>query len=272
MTNVHSTLANVAPLRPSASLMGQDQELPSARALRHVVRDQERESSRLRIVQSALSKLASEPVLDAVLGEILALCLQYTTTQSGMVLRLEQGQLHVVSSRGDALPIGARLNAQGALHKALQNGLCVRERVVSRLCVSQPPFVALELLIGIQLRGQMLGVLGVLSKHQQPVPDPADWTTLQTLASIAGAAFNQQPPQRHGESGHRPEQRLLLLTPREQQVLALLPRGLSNSQLANELQIAAGTVKSHIERILHKLSIRDRTQAAVLAVQWGLSS
>lgn len=258
-------------LAPAAFAVGLEPQIGTARALRDAVREQQRDSGRLRVLQGALIKLAQEPLLDAALGEILALSLQYTTTQSGLVLRLTQGQLQVMASLGDALPVGAHLSAQGALLKALQNGVCVRERMVSRLCVSQPPFVALEWLVGIQWCGQMLGVLAVFSKHPQALPDSADWSTLQALASLAGAVMKPHPA-RQGETQHAAEQRLLLLTPREQQVLALLPRGLSNSQLANELHIAAGTVKSHIERILHKLSLRDRTQAAVLAVQWGLSS
>lgn len=258
-------------LAPNTSRLGQDQQISSARALRDAVREQQRDSGRLRVLQNALIKLAQEPLVDAALGELLALSLQYTTTQSGLVLRLEQGQLQVMASLGDALPVGAQLSTQGALLKALQNGVCVRERVVSRLGVSQPPFVALEWLVAIQWCGQMLGVLAMLSKHPQALPDAADWSTVQALASLAGAAMKPKPA-RHSEPRHTAEQRLLLLTPREQQVLALLPRGLSNSQLANELHIAAGTVKSHIERILHKLTLKDRTQAAVLAVQWGLSA
>ena len=48
-----------------------------------------------------------------------------------------------------------------------------------------------------------------------------------------------------------------------------MPRGLTNAALARELGIAGGTVKVHIERILHKLDLRDRTQAAVYAVDHG---
>ena len=55
-------------------------------------------------------------------------------------------------------------------------------------------------------------------------------------------------------------------------MLALLPRGLTNAALAAELGISAGTVKVHVERILHKLQVGDRTQAAVYAVQTGLSA
>jgi DNA-binding NarL/FixJ family response regulator len=68
----------------------------------------------------------------------------------------------------------------------------------------------------------------------------------------------------------RADPRLARLTPRERQVLALLPRGLSNAALGAELGIATGTVKVHVERILQKLGLGDRTRAAVYAVQHGL--
>jgi len=49
-----------------------------------------------------------------------------------------------------------------------------------------------------------------------------------------------------------------------------MPRGLSNAEIAEQLGIATGTAKIHIERILRKLGVRDRTQAAVRATEWGL--
>ncbi|NEL79743.1 MAG: response regulator transcription factor, partial [Xanthomonas perforans] len=65
--------------------------------------------------------------------------------------------------------------------------------------------------------------------------------------------------------------RLAALSKREKQVLSLLPRGLTNATLAAELGISPGTVKVHVERILQKLEVKDRTQAAVYAVQAGLA-
>ncbi len=59
------------------------------------------------------------------------------------------------------------------------------------------------------------------------------------------------------------------LSPREYEVLSLLVRGWSNRQIANELFIDETTVKTHLHRIFEKLQVRDRTQAAILAVQRG---
>jgi DNA-binding NarL/FixJ family response regulator len=60
------------------------------------------------------------------------------------------------------------------------------------------------------------------------------------------------------------------LTPRERQVLSYLCRGLPNKLIARELGLSEKTVKVHVGRILAKLGVTDRTQAALVAVRQGL--
>jgi DNA-binding NarL/FixJ family response regulator len=77
-----------------------------------------------------------------------------------------------------------------------------------------------------------------------------------------------------GEMVPPPERRakLSLLTERELVVLKLLGRGYLNSEIADELCVSTGTVKTHVGSILAKLGLRDRVAAVVFAFQHGLAS
>jgi len=59
------------------------------------------------------------------------------------------------------------------------------------------------------------------------------------------------------------------LTQREKEILALLALGKSNPEISQKLHITTGTVRVHVHAILQKLEVRDRTQAAILALQQG---
>ena len=60
------------------------------------------------------------------------------------------------------------------------------------------------------------------------------------------------------------------LTDRELDVLHLIARGFTNSDIAGQLHLSEGTVRNHVSAILEKLGVSDRTQAAVIAIQHGL--
>jgi DNA-binding NarL/FixJ family response regulator len=60
------------------------------------------------------------------------------------------------------------------------------------------------------------------------------------------------------------------LSEREREVLRLLARGLSNSDIASRLFLSEGTVRNYVSAIFSKLEVTDRTQAAVLAIRFGV--
>ena len=62
------------------------------------------------------------------------------------------------------------------------------------------------------------------------------------------------------------------LTPRELEILRYLARGLSNQEIASELQISITTVATHVRNILGKLHLANRTQAALYAIERGIST
>jgi len=84
--------------------------------------------------------------------------------------------------------------------------------------------------------------------------------TRRLIAEFARMGAPRSPSREH----------LKELTDRESEVLALVARGMSNTEIADYLVVAEQTVKTHVSRILMKLGLRDRTQAVVLAYETGL--
>jgi DNA-binding NarL/FixJ family response regulator len=95
------------------------------------------------------------------------------------------------------------------------------------------------------------------------------------IAADGGAMFSPSVTRRLIEEFSRrvspePPPGLAELTPREREVLRLLARGLSNQEIAAELDVSEHTAKTHVAHILSKLGLRDRIQAVVLAYETGL--
>ena len=78
-----------------------------------------------------------------------------------------------------------------------------------------------------------------------------------------GPAAPSEPGTVHTES-------IDALSDREKEIVTLVGRAMSNAEIAQHLVLAESTVKSHLNRILHKLELRDRAQLIVLAYESGL--
>jgi two-component system NarL family response regulator len=62
------------------------------------------------------------------------------------------------------------------------------------------------------------------------------------------------------------------LTPRELEILRMLAKGLTNKQIGKALNISDNTVKNHVNSVIEKLEVCDRTEAATTAIQRGILS
>ncbi|MFF1991660.1 response regulator [Bacillus mycoides] len=91
---------------------------------------------------------------------------------------------------------------------------------------------------------------------------------IQLHPDIANALLSQTLPQEEKEE--EPSVQVDVLTARENEVLQLLAKGMSNKEIASVLVITEKTVKAHMSSILSKLHLSDRTQAALYAVKNGI--
>jgi DNA-binding NarL/FixJ family response regulator len=95
------------------------------------------------------------------------------------------------------------------------------------------------------------------------IVDAAKGTPASSSARFAKVTASMEP--RDGQAARDSG-----LTPRECQVLSHVAFGLSNNEIAQSLKISVETVKEHVQNLLRKLTVRDRTQAAVWAIKMGV--
>jgi DNA-binding NarL/FixJ family response regulator len=115
-----------------------------------------------------------------------------------------------------------------------------------------------------------LGASGFLLKDVTADHLAAAVRLVGTGDALLSPSITRRLVQRFATSEPAVHRDLSPLTPREREVLTLLGRGLSNTELAGTLTLSEATVKTHVARIFAKLELRDRAQAVVLAYETGL--
>lgn len=195
---------------------------------------------------------------------------RYTTLEHGLIAVEVAGVYKVKVSQGGGLLKGSRIPSSVTSNLVFlpHQPIRMHEQSHHRLWSIPPESIKTEWLIPIKIGAQAIGFIALASATPTPALNDAQIKVMQTVASILGLALqpNASTPQTQDLEA------IALLTAREKEVFALIPLGLSNAEIGEKLGISAGTAKIHVERILSKLGLSDRTQAAVKATKMGYTS
>lgn len=163
-----------------------------------------------------------------------------------------------VSESAQDLATALRSGADGYLLKTMES---------DHLCETIVRVLEGESVVSPELMSQLIHMVRTPARGGGP-----------ETASVVGLAVAASPPP-YAPTAPSPAPALAptatlpgtdALSPREQEILALIARGDSNKLIARELDIAETTVKIHVQHILRKLNLSSRVQAAVFAVNHGL--
>lgn len=197
----------------------------------------------------------------------------------GLRIRLQQDPAFEIAAEAEDGETAIALAEQHALDLVL-------------LDVGLPGIGGIEACMELKLRQPELPILA-LTSHDQPalitrlVEAGAQGYCLKGIAPdhlilairsvVAGASWWDATatqalrqtfmPTSETEAGLEKPKFAVALTHREQEILELLATGKSNPEIATQLYITPGTVRVHVHAILHKLGVRDRTQAVIVALQ-----
>lgn len=120
---------------------------------------------------------------------------------------------------------------------------------------------------------ELLGAVRRVLQGESPLNQELALRLIQELSKETKQRAKPLPESDGDARGGKPAQPPVeLFTVREFEVLRLLVRGQTNRQVAQGLKISLSTVKTHVQQIIAKLKVSDRTQAAVRAVELGLLS
>jgi DNA-binding CsgD family transcriptional regulator len=180
----------------------------------------------------------------------------------------EGNTLQVTASRGNAFNVGTRIPLMGQIAATIRSPCLFKTYSLQTALWPSNAHQTLHFVVApIAYAEQPLGIFAFATVEAELSHE--DIALCHSICGLVGMAMQKSTAQPTAKA----DQTILnVLTPREREIFALLPSGASNAMLASKLGIAAGTVKIHVERILSKLGLTDRTQAAVKAVELGYSS
>jgi DNA-binding NarL/FixJ family response regulator len=201
---------------------------------------------------------------------------------------MRAGLRGVLSSDGAIEVVGEAGDGRDAVHRARRDvpdvvlmdvrmpdldGIAATERILAAA-----PGVRVMILTTFEQDDYIFGALragasGFLLKRTRPEELIAAIHTIAAGDSLLSPSVTSRVIQRMARQpapDRSRDARLGELTPREREVLALVARGRSNGEIADELVIEESTVKTHVKRILMKLDARDRVQAVIFAYEAGL--
>ncbi len=121
-------------------------------------------------------------------------------------------------------------------------------------------------------RGQLLKAVRRVLQGESPLNQELAMRLIQHLAEgeLGWRAKPNLEPAGYRQGRLPPEPLAKPLSAREVEVLRLLVRGKTNREVAQELHLSLSSVKTHVQRIMKKLDVSDRTQAAVRTIELGL--
>lgn len=240
----------------------------SARALRQSLKETQANDTHLRLYLNFGQQLFSHGWSVIAATNLLNSLCNLLSAQHAVLALEQSGKLVIYAQIGQTLPLGARVPMMGILATMLKSPVqfAVHENKNTAFW-THADLQHHECLIPIAVGQHGKGVIALSGKRL--VLNPAELEALQATSGLIGLAISQQQGPARSEADLSILEKL---TPREREIFALLPAGLSNNELGIKLGIASGTAKIHVERILNKLGVKDRTQAAVKAVELGYKS
>ncbi|MFQ3216752.1 response regulator transcription factor [Paraperlucidibaca sp.] len=237
---------------------------------REQLRQKTQEASSQVLVEQVSQLLRANPLED-IASAICEQIYNQLNASSVALLRYASARLQLVAGVQLRYPDGTRLPCQGWISSLLRYPVQPLSRQgIEATWLARQSEADYEWIIPLVSRSQVMGLLVITGNEAMSVPS---WQApLSTLSVLLACAWAEPASSGRARLNERQRHELNLLTPREKEVMALLPQGMANARIAAALGISLGTVKTHIEHILSKLQLDDRAHAAARAVELKLGS